>query len=189
MLSNRSFVVFVMATLLVLPGCMRKVTVTYVPTQRHAESVGNKNTPKATSSSQRKIAGSTAKQSLSSSHHLTNYLKDWQGVRYRFGGNSSKGVDCSGLTKRVYKDIYGVDLPRTVAAQSKKGKRIKKKMLQPGDLIFFKTGLNSRHVGIYVGDDRFIHASRSKGVTQSDLKSSYWRRKYWQAKRYLPVNS
>lgn len=120
---------------------------------------------------------------------LKKYFKSWEGVGYRYGGVSTKGIDCSGLTLRAYKELYDVDLPRTVAGQSKTGVQVKKSSLHPGDLIFFKTGRYSRHVGIYLGKNTFIHASRSKGVTRSSLDNAYWRKRFWQAKRVEPINS
>ena len=121
--------------------------------------------------------------------HLKKYFENWQGVRYRYGGVTTKGVDCSGLILRAYKDLYNVDLPRTVARQARQGTRIQKKNLRPGDLVFFKTGRYSRHVGIYFGENKFIHASQSKGVVQSNLNNIYWRAKYWKAKRFQQVSS
>ena len=167
--------------MLLLSGCMQKVKVTYVPRQVVPEQIEKL----SLSESSRKIVFNNREETLSvQNQELNDYFKNWRGVRYRYGGYSTKGVDCSGLTKRAYKEFYGVDLPRTVVEQSKKGEKIDKNSLRPGDLIFFKTGRYSRHVGIYLGENSFIHASRSKGVMQSNLNNSYWRKKYWQAKRY-----
>ncbi|WP_458776097.1 NlpC/P60 family protein [Desulforhopalus sp. 52FAK] len=160
---------------------MQKVTVTYVPQQESPEQVKKI----SLSETCRKIVFNSAQDTLSvGNQELNDYFKRWRGVRYRYGGYSTRGVDCSGLTQRAYKELYGVELPRTVVEQSKTGEKIDKKSLRPGDLVFFKTGLYSRHVGIYLGENCFIHASRSKGVIQSNLNNSYWRKKYWQAKRY-----
>ncbi len=114
---------------------------------------------------------------------LREYFTRWQGTRYRFGGLSHNGVDCSGLTLITYKELFGKNLPRTVKEQIKKGKMISKDSLQPGDLVFFKTGIFQKHVGIYLEDDLFIHASGSKGVTISSLNNEYWQKRYWQAQR------
>lgn len=120
---------------------------------------------------------------------LHEYFSMWRGVRYRYGGLTTKGVDCSGLTLRAYNELYGITLPRTVVQQSKRGMKVKKNSLRPGDLVFFKISRFSRHVGIYLGDNTFIHASRSKGVMLSDLDNVYWSKRYWQAKRFEPGNS
>ncbi|MCP4324216.1 MAG: hypothetical protein GY951_17130 [Psychromonas sp.] len=109
----------------------------------------------------------------------------WQGTPYRLGGNSKKGIDCSAFVKTIYRDSFNVTLPRTTKTQVKKGYHVYKNQLQIGDLVFFKTGWFTRHVGIYIGESKFIHASTSKGVMTSSLKNVYWKKKYWQARRIL----
>ncbi|WP_425313972.1 NlpC/P60 family protein [Shewanella salipaludis] len=109
--------------------------------------------------------------------------EEWRGVPYRFGGNSKRGIDCSALVALALKDMLGKQLPRTVAEQRRLGKEVPRNELQSGDLLFFKTGSSSRHVGIYLDKDRFLHASTSKGVTVSSLLNPYWAAKYWVAKR------
>ncbi len=111
--------------------------------------------------------------------------KSWRGVPYQLGGLSKKGVDCSGFVYLTFKDKFGVILPRTTATQVKQGKRIYIGQLQTGDLIFFKTDWRTRHVGIYLSDGRFLHASTSKGVMISRIDNSYWKKKYWRAQRIL----
>ena len=179
----------VLLSLIFISGCIQKGTVTYVA--RHIEPVLNEGAVFGTNavvetSGPLKIKGvSSADVSLSREiEHLQKYFNSWQGVRYKYGGLSTKGVDCSGLTLCAYKELYGVNLPRTVAKQARKGILVQRKYLRPGDLVFFKTGRYSRHVGIYLGESQFIHASRSKGVIQSDLDSVYWQKKFWQAKRF-----
>jgi len=179
-MENRCIYIALLLFSLLLSGCMQKVQVTYVPRAVNSEQI-----PLISlSETSRKIVFESCEAASRQSQDLNDYFKSWKGVRYRYGGYSTKGVDCSGLTKRAYKELYGIELPRTVVEQSKVGKKIDKKSIRPGDLIFFKTGLYSRHVGIYLGENYFIHASRSKGVIQSRLDNSYWRKKYWQAKRY-----
>ncbi len=114
---------------------------------------------------------------------LREYFISWQGTRYRYGGLSHNGVDCSGLTLLTYKEVFGKNLPRTVKEQVKKGTKIPKDLLQAGDLVFFKTGIFQKHVGVYLEDDLFIHASGSKGVTISSLNNEYWQKRYWKARR------
>ena len=184
----------ILLSLTLLSGCMQKVNVIYIP--RDVEAVLSEDTVSDTEietdkSESIKIKDLSRKNGLVSEEtkHLQKYFKNWRGVRYRYGGLTSKGVDCSGLSLRAYKELYNVKLPRTVREQARKGTRIQKKNLRPGDLVFFKTGRYSRHVGIYLGENKFIHASRSKGVTQSNLNSSYWRSKYWKAKRFKHVKS
>lgn len=187
-------VALILLSLTFISGCTQKVNVTYVP--RHIEAVLSETTVSGTNmeadtAESLKIKNVSCEDlSLSEETQLLHeYFKSWRGVRYRYGGLNTKGIDCSGLILRAYKELYNVDLPRTVAEQARKGTRIKKGSLLPGDLVFFKTGRSSRHVGMYLGENKFIHASRSKGVIQSNLNNTYWRTRYWQAKRFQQVKS
>lgn len=113
-------------------------------------------------------------------------IKNWQGVPYRYGGISNSGVDCSGLTLRLYENLYGIQLPRSTTEQIHTGVPVSQKSLKPGDLIFFKFRDNTRHVGIYLSDRRFTHASRKKkGVTISCLDNPFWKSRYRAARRIL----
>lgn len=117
--------------------------------------------------------------------HLAQRQTEWKGTRYRLGGNSKKGIDCSGFTQLTFKELFGISLPRMTTEQAKVGKKVEKSELQAGDLVFFKTGRgpNGRHVGIYVKDGTFLHASTKGGVIYSKLSSPYWSKTYWQARR------
>ncbi len=112
----------------------------------------------------------------------TQYHK-WQGVRYRLGGSSKRGIDCSAFVQITFKTKLGVNLPRTTRLQSRLGKEIRKNELQAGDLVFFRTGPASRHVGIYLEENKFLHASQRRGVTISKLDNAYWRANYWKSIR------
>jgi len=101
----------------------------------------------------------------------------------KFGGMSKRGVDCSGFVYLTYRSKFGIDLPRTTDLQSSVGKKIARNNLQAGDLVFFKTGFFRKHVGIYVEDRKFMHASASRGVMVSSLDEEYWADSYWMAKR------
>ncbi|HBI15371.1 MAG TPA: hypothetical protein DDY20_07645 [Desulfobulbaceae bacterium] len=107
----------------------------------------------------------------------------WEGTRYRVGGLTRKGIDCSGFVYLTYQDLFGIALPRSADQQATLGKQVQTKELRTGDLVFFKTGRRGRHVGIYLDGGRFIHASTTKGVTISSLDDRYWSRKYWKATR------
>lgn len=105
------------------------------------------------------------------------------GTPYKYGGITPKGFDCSGLVNYSYKQV-GKKLPRTAADMYKKGKTVKKTDLKKGDLVFFSTyKKGASHVGIYIGDNKFIHSSSSKGVKIDKLSNSYWKTKYYGAKR------
>lgn len=109
----------------------------------------------------------------------------YKGVPYKYGGASPKGFDCSGFVMFVYNE-HGKKLPRSADKQYETGKAVKPKDLSPGDLVFFTTTeKGASHVGIFVGDDKFIHASSSKGVTVSALGDSYWKPRYLGARRVL----
>ena len=108
----------------------------------------------------------------------------WAGTPYRFGGTGMSGIDCSALVQNIFSDAFQVQLPRTTGSQVHTGEPITRDQLSPGDLVFFRPPGN-RHVGIYVGQGRFLHASSARGVMISKLDNSYWRRYYWQARRPL----
>lgn len=125
-----------------------------------------------------------------SDHNNTQALKkimthydQWEGVRYKFGGDSRKGIDCSAYMQRVFKDEFAVSLPRSTGEQIKLGSRIPKNDLHTGDLVFFKTSSHTRHVGVYIGEGQFVHASSSMGVTVSRLDNKYWGAHYELARR------
>jgi spr peptidase. Cysteine peptidase. MEROPS family C40 len=126
--------------------------------------------------------------SLKRRNRLMKEYKTWKGTRYRLGANSHKAIDCSALTKRFYEEAFDVTLPRTTTEQLRKGKKAKYRTLHIGDLVFFKTGRVQKHVGIYIGDDQFIHASRKVGVTISELNNPYWNQRLLAARRVLPEN-
>ncbi len=109
----------------------------------------------------------------------------WRGVPYRLGGTDRGGIDCSAFVQRTFAERFGIALPRTTAQQGRAGVAVTREALRPGDLVFFKTGRKLRHVGIYLGDGRFLHASTSRGVTLSSLENRYWRERYWKARRIL----
>jgi cell wall-associated NlpC family hydrolase len=117
---------------------------------------------------------------------LMSEYASWKGTRYRLGGNSRKAIDCSALTRRLYQEAFAVNLPRTTSGQLTKGKKAKQRAMRIGDLVFFKTGRVQKHVGIYIGEDKFIHASRQKGVTISELSNPYWNQHLLAVRRVLP---
>jgi cell wall-associated NlpC family hydrolase len=114
---------------------------------------------------------------------LNSQLKEWYAVRYKLGGMSKQGIDCSGFVYLTFHNKFGVKLPRTTAKQVTRGRSIAKENLKAGDLVFFKATLKVRHVGIYSGNGEFIHASTSRGVMRSRLSNPYWKKHYWTAKR------
>jgi len=105
----------------------------------------------------------------------------WMGVRYRYAGNTKKGVDCSGLVHNIYKATYRKKIPRSTKDLSSKTRTVKRNQLQTGDLVFFATTKNKKkatHVGIYLKDGYFIHASTSSGVIVTHLNESYYKSRW-----------
>lgn len=114
------------------------------------------------------------------------------GVRYRFGGNTpDSGLDCSGFVRYVFNDTLGFLLPRRSAEMSKVGETISSNELKPGDLVFFNTMRHAfSHVGIYIGDNKFVHApSRGQEIRIDDMKQAYWSQRYNGARRIEVVQA
>ncbi|CAG36409.1 C40 family peptidase [Desulfotalea psychrophila] len=109
-------------------------------------------------------------------------FQKWEGTPYRYGGQTRRGIDCSAFTQQVYQQLFAICLPRTTRGQIRTGRYIPRNKLHPGDLIFFQIGKGGRHVGIYTGRGKFIHASSSRGVMQSSLARRYWQKRYLKAR-------
>lgn len=110
---------------------------------------------------------------------LYNFIDDWYGVSYRFGGNDKNGVDCSGFAGALYSEVYHKNIPRTTGEIAKQSKKISKEKLQEGDLVFFDiNGKKGSHMGVYLTNGKFVHASTSKGVIISDLNNPYYQKAY-----------
>ena len=110
------------------------------------------------------------------------------GVPYRRGGDSREnGFDCSGLVAHVYREAWGIELPHNARAQSRVGKHITVSGLEAGDLVFYNTERRPySHVGIYLGDHRFIHAPKpGTAVRIEDMRTSYWSRRFDGARRVM----
>ena len=117
-------------------------------------------------------------------------VKEYLGIPYRRGGNSTRGFDCSGFARMVYDRLFGIELPHSSSDQFRSSdlQRIATRDLQPGDLIFFgKKRIN--HVGVYLSDGQFIHASSSQGVMVSSLDDRYWKKRFVGSKRHLALKS
>ncbi|WP_008582196.1 C40 family peptidase [Niabella soli] len=107
-------------------------------------------------------------------NNLLETLDNWYGTRYVYGGTSKRGIDCSAFTREMYRSAYGIELPRTAHEQYGRVRKISTTELKEGDLVFFNTTGGVSHVGLYLGNNKFAHASTSRGVTISDLYETYY---------------
>jgi lipoprotein Spr len=106
-------------------------------------------------------------------------VSDWLGVPYRYAGTSIRGIDCSAFVRKVLGKAYGIHLMGNSAGLFQTTSRVPRRKLEQGDLVFFRTGRKRiSHVGIYLGDNKFAHSSRSRGVIVSDLDTPYYRHRY-----------
>lgn len=169
------YIFYSLIILLVFTSCSRKPISQPKPTQYSKKTSPVKTDPYK----------STAQRSSSTLAKLYTQHKKWRGTPYRYGGLTLSGVDCSGFIFQTYRSLFNIKLPRSTKEQVKQGKRVYINQLTAGDLLFFKTGHNVRHVGIYLERGKFLHASSSKGVMISSMYMRYWKDSYWQAKRIL----
>lgn len=117
---------------------------------------------------------------------VTSYARSLIGVPYKYGGNSpDTGFDCSGFVGHVFRRSLGISLPRSAQQISQQGQSVQLAQLREGDLVFYDTSNRSfSHVGVYLGNDRFIHAPSSGGrVRIEDMDLPYWRKHYNGARR------
>jgi probable lipoprotein NlpC len=118
-------------------------------------------------------------------NRLKSAYIQWQGTPYLWGGDNRNGIDCSAFMQVIFKDYLNQPLPRTTVEQMKVGKKIRKKWANIGDLVFFKTGATTYHVGVMVDDRYFLHAGTSRGVMISDIQDRYWSARYLMARKVL----
>ena len=114
---------------------------------------------------------------------LVEYIHQWYAVPYRIGGTSKEGIDCSAFVQGLANDAFAVQLPRTSREQAAFCSEIDRSQLQEGDLVFFNTSGGISHVGLYINNNKFVHASTSNGVIISDLDEPYWQRRFVKAGR------
>lgn len=116
------------------------------------------------------------------SQKVLNVYHQWAGTRYRLGGTTKAGIDCSAFVKATMSSAFNVHLPRSTAEQRHVGRSISKSELRPGDLVFFR---KNNHVGVYIGGGKFVHSGTSTGVTIASLSDKYWARTYTQSRRVM----
>lgn len=109
---------------------------------------------------------------------LFSFINNWWGTKYRFGGTTKKGIDCSSFTGLLMGSVFAISLPRTAREQFARCVKIAKDKLTEGDLVFFNTRGGVSHVGIYLGAGQFVHSSSSKGVSISSLEDNYYKNRF-----------
>lgn len=136
--------------------------------------------------------GVQSKTQVKKADKIVDYALGYLNTRYKYGGTSKRGMDCSGLVYISFLNAADIALPRTSRAMAKKGHRLLKREIDTGDLLFFKTNKNRNvinHVGLVVKDKSgkvsFIHSTTHKGVIISNLTQKYWRRTFVEARRVL----
>lgn len=110
---------------------------------------------------------------------LLSEVMEWLGTPYRYGGHTRQGVDCSGLVNHIYLKVYNINLERSSVNMARNIHKVNKSHLREGDLVFFRINQNNiSHVGIYISNNKFVHASTSRGVIVSDMDQEYYRRRF-----------
>ena len=160
--------------LLLLNGCG-----SIAPTPRYTKA--------ATRDGSTKIVRELKKRQRGGKNRLLRVVDSYLGVPYKWGGTTRQGMDCSAFARAIYRETYGVELPRTSKQMYQLGQKISpQRNLKSGDLVFFKntySGPGVSHVGVYISDGRFAHASSSAGGVITGLESSYFKKRYAGARR------
>ena len=109
---------------------------------------------------------------------LFSFIDEWWATRYRYGGTSKKGIDCSAFTGLLMSTVFAVKLPRTAREQYNESEKVNRDEMAEGDLVFFNTRGGVSHVGVYLGGDYFVHASTNQGVMISSLEEPYYEKRF-----------
>lgn len=118
-------------------------------------------------------------ENISGESDLFEFIDDWYGTPYRYGGTTKSGIDCSGFTGTLLANVFGIKVPRIARDQYQSCQKVSRSDLQEGDLVFFNIrGRGVSHVGVYLMNNKFIHASVNRGVVISDLGEGYYSKKF-----------
>jgi cell wall-associated NlpC family hydrolase len=151
-----------------------KAKPTTAPTRRAPESPGKNSVKKDLSADEQQTQ-----------EFLQLAYNDWKGVPYVLGGSGYKGIDCSAFMQVVFEDYFTTIIPRTTKKQMVIGDKVRLSDIKTGDLVFFKTGRKTYHVGVMINEEEFLHASTTNGVKISELSDKYWNSRYLTARRIL----
>jgi cell wall-associated NlpC family hydrolase len=166
------------------------IAVAIVAAQATPVNAAERHADRSTAEAARVSLAEAADRMVEGTREIGLFALSLVGIDYRYGGETpDRGLDCSGLIRYVFQQVTGVMLPRTAKELSRIGKDIRTTELEPGDLVFFNTRRFAfSHVGIYLGNDRFIHApSRGGEVGVASLASAYWHKRYNGARRLVGV--
>lgn len=163
---NRFLLLCLTALILLTGGCANMVAVPYAPQQPSA-----------------KLPPVDPADNAFVRQQIYQQYQQWKGTGYAYGGLGKNGLDCSGLVYITYRDKLDQTVPRTTGKLAQSGVAVPRQQLRAGDLVFFTTGIKSRHVGIYIEDGKFLHVSTSKGVMISHLNDYYWKDRFLLARR------
>ena len=166
MLLSLQNILFLAALSLVLGGCASSGNLQPDPSGRLLQSIPE------------------AAEEPGKARQLWQVFERYRGTPYEYGGASGSGFDCSGFIMTAYQEGLGKRLPRTTGQMLASGNVIHPGEIEPGDVVFFRIGGKEQHAGIYMGGDRFIHASTSSGVTQSSISGYYWTGRLTEARRF-----
>lgn len=160
---------------------------TEIPADDHPEMITeNKTAAPAEAGDREKTVGTDVSRGHNTAREIVNNAMRYLGAPYRYGGTTPAGFDCSGFVRYVFNQV-DIQLPRSSRDQASVGTHVDKSQLLPADLVFFKTDGSSRinHVGIYVGGNNFVHASRNHGIVVTSLDDKYYLKAYYGARRVI----
>lgn len=162
--------------LLIISGCAIQNSNAVLPSQRGKDYKKEEKKESAKTVEKKPSETKTTTRKTVQNSSFKKVADSYLGVRYRYGGTTKKGMDCSGFIWRVFQGVGHKNFQRTSSSELyKMGKKVSRSALKQGDLCFFGPGRKVNHVGIYMGNNKFIHASSSKGVTYSSLDNVYWK--------------
>ncbi len=154
------------------------------PHSKYEPTISKKEYDKLTFNNEVATTDTSSPNNITKKQVFMDFYNDWKNVKYKMGGSSRTGIDCSAFTQKAFKEKFGIELPRTTLTQVNVGVEVKKSDLKMGDLVFFKTSKVNKHVGIYMGNGDFLHSS-IKGIQFTKLDKPFYKDAYWTARRIM----